>query len=217
MEEVIATSAAANSDNAHSAGRLFPASIEDCTYTSCYCEENVWKLCEHVKLKDPAELNRCYVVFISNKKRQVPLWHQRASKRPDRLVIWDYHVVLIYLHQDLGFLVYDLDTELDFPCPFKSYFAQTIGEEKTLKPEFRRYFRVIRGEEYLREFASDRSHMTKEDGGWMSPPPPYPCIQTPTCQNNIQDFISMETTVGFGTVVSAKALWDMFSGVLKPP
>ncbi len=27
-------------------------------------------------------------------------------------------------------------------------------------------------------FASDRSHMKKEDGTWIAPPPSYPCIQT---------------------------------------
>ena len=36
------------------------------------------------------------VVFVSNKKQVVPLWRQRAGKDEEKLVIWDYHAVLIY-------------------------------------------------------------------------------------------------------------------------
>lgn len=43
----------------------FPKVVRDkCTYTSCYCEENVWKL---VQCKELAKVtDRLYVVFISN-------------------------------------------------------------------------------------------------------------------------------------------------------
>lgn len=54
----------------------------------CYSEENVWKLCEDVALRIPDELDSCYVVFISNSCRTVPLWRQRAGREEDRLVIW---------------------------------------------------------------------------------------------------------------------------------
>jgi hypothetical protein len=32
-------------------------------------------------------------------------------------------------------------------------------------------------EQYLEYFASDRSHMRTTDGGWLAPPPEYPCIR----------------------------------------
>lgn len=43
----------------------FPKVVRDkCTYISCYCEENVWKL---VQCKELAKVtDRLYVVFISN-------------------------------------------------------------------------------------------------------------------------------------------------------
>ncbi|XP_025090758.1 protein N-terminal glutamine amidohydrolase-like isoform X1 [Pomacea canaliculata] len=174
------------------------------------CEENVWKLCDHIRTKHPSHLEKCFVVFISNEEKQVPLWHQKASKRPDRLVVWDYHVVLVYQH-DRGGLVYDLDTELLFPSPLALYVEHAIGDDSWLKPEFHRRFRVVAGEEYLKEFASDRSHMTKEDGTWMVEPPTYPCIQTLACQNNLADFISMQEGTGVGKVVDTKSLVKMFS------
>jgi len=39
-----------------------------------------------------------------------------------------------------------------------------------------RKFRIVKAEDFLMHFASDRSHMLKEDGEWMSPPPTYPPI-----------------------------------------
>ncbi|XP_025090761.1 protein N-terminal glutamine amidohydrolase-like isoform X4 [Pomacea canaliculata] len=156
------------------------------------CEENVWKLCDHIRTKHPSHLEKCFVVFISNEEKQ------------------DYHVVLVYQH-DRGGLVYDLDTELLFPSPLALYVEHAIGDDSWLKPEFHRRFRVVAGEEYLKEFASDRSHMTKEDGTWMVEPPTYPCIQTLACQNNLADFISMQEGTGVGKVVDTKSLVKMFS------
>ncbi|KOB65718.1 Protein N-terminal glutamine amidohydrolase, partial [Operophtera brumata] len=57
-------------------------------------EENVWKLCEDVSIRVPEELDTCYVVFISNPCRTVPLWKQRAGREEDRLVIWVFFRVV---------------------------------------------------------------------------------------------------------------------------
>lgn len=51
-------------------------------------EENVWKLCEQVKKTRPAELSKCYAVFVSNEGRTVPLWRQKAGRGDDKVVIW---------------------------------------------------------------------------------------------------------------------------------
>ncbi|KAL8624670.1 hypothetical protein ACOMHN_038216 [Nucella lapillus] len=183
---------------------------EDCVYTCCYCEENVWKLCEHMKNHHEAEVRNCFVVFISNTDKRIPVWYQRSSKRPDRLIIWDYHVVVVYKDPERSW-VYDFDTELPFPCRLDKYNALAIRDDCILKPEFRRSFRVVTGEEYLKTFASDRSHMVKEDGTWMADPPAYPCISTPECQDNLQEFLSMEQNTGIGTVLTTPQLLDIFT------
>ena len=71
-----------------------------CSYAACYCEENVYKICEamlaHHSGGGEAELGKASVVFVSNKKRVVPLWRQKAGRDEEKLVIWDYHVILIY-------------------------------------------------------------------------------------------------------------------------
>lgn len=37
---------------------------------------------------------------------------------------------------------------------------------------------MIRADSYLKNFASDRSHMKDSSGNWREPPPEYPCIET---------------------------------------
>ncbi|XP_073240823.1 protein N-terminal glutamine amidohydrolase-like isoform X2 [Porites lutea] len=66
-------------------GEISPST---CVYTSCYCEENVWKLCEQIKEEKEQSLNEYYAVFISNDKRQVPLWMQKSAKEPLAPVVW---------------------------------------------------------------------------------------------------------------------------------
>ena len=60
------------------------------SYTSQYCEENVWKLCENVKksltvqkTNSPADIiwQRSFTVFISNSEKKVPIWCQNASRK----------------------------------------------------------------------------------------------------------------------------------------
>uniref|UniRef100_A0A0B6Y895 Protein N-terminal glutamine amidohydrolase n=1 Tax=Arion vulgaris TaxID=1028688 RepID=A0A0B6Y895_9EUPU len=173
---------------------------DHCTYTACYCEENVWKLCSVVQDFCPAsEYFKCFCVFISNDSRKIPLWHQKISLSSERPVIWDYHVIFLY-RDCKGTLVYDLDTELGFPCTLKEYAAACIGDEKILREEYRRMFRVIPACEFLETFASDRSHMLNDRNEWMSPPPGYPPIKCQSSSNNIQEFISMDKRTWHGEV-----------------
>lgn len=65
-----------------------------------------------------------------------------------------------------------------------------------------RKFRVIRADSYLKNFASDRSHMKDSSGNWREPPPSYPCIETGDSKMNLNDFISMDPEVGWGAVYS---------------
>ncbi|XP_022239826.1 protein N-terminal glutamine amidohydrolase-like isoform X2 [Limulus polyphemus] len=176
---------------------------QECSYTPFYCEENVWKLCEYVKNEQPDLLQYCYVVFISNENKTVPLWHQRSKSAENHLTVWDYHVILIYTPPDQGeALVYDLDSMLSFPVDFSTYGSQTLRSDFLLKPEYHRKFRVIPGEVFLKKFASDRSRMKNSDGAWIKSPPPFPCIQTSESTNNLEEFISMKPETGVGELMN---------------
>uniref|UniRef100_A0A7M5WV89 Protein N-terminal glutamine amidohydrolase n=2 Tax=Clytia hemisphaerica TaxID=252671 RepID=A0A7M5WV89_9CNID len=115
-----------------------PLQVSNCVYTSCYCEENVWKLCDQIRKTNPTELNEYYAVFISNKNHSIPLWMQKQSEDPLTAVVWDYHVILVQKPPSDKALVYDLDSIMGFPCPLELYLQQAIQSDATLKKEYHR-------------------------------------------------------------------------------
>ncbi|KAK9465261.1 N-terminal glutamine amidase-domain-containing protein [Lipomyces arxii] len=186
-------------------------------YAFCYCEENVYKACERYKNKE------IYAVFISSPKRKLPLWAQRLAKQANKPVIWDYHVILIEKRDGRSFVI-DFDTntieschERDtddvravYPILFKDYVNATIHPEINLgSVDFERRFRVIPASLYLDHFASDRSHMLKQDfldsasglaehkpDHYHMPPPKWPAICGPESAKrcismNLDDYINM--------------------------
>eukprot|EP00095_Tigriopus_kingsejongensis_P002966 snap_masked-scaffold1455_size40601-processed-gene-0.8 protein:Tk02966 transcript:snap_masked-scaffold1455_size40601-processed-gene-0.8-mRNA-1 annotation:"protein n-terminal glutamine amidohydrolase-like isoform x1" len=163
---------------------------DDCEYTKCYCEENVWKLCEHLRATSPERLSSTFAVFVTNESGIIPLWHQRSSEVPDGLVFWDYHVILVTI-EDAEALVYDLDTTLSYPCPLSRYYSQAIRSEDHFVPKYQRKFRVVPAPHFLDHFASDRKHMQAEDGKWQAPPPNYPPIATRESTHNLHDYLNM--------------------------
>ena len=192
---------------------------DECVYTSCYCEENVWKLCEQFE-KRSGDTKKLYVVFISSHERRTSLWNLKCGGTTD-FQLWDYHVILIKsapsdkessksttdtVTAENESLVYDLDTSLPFPVCFNQYTKEVLRPELILHfrsaglPE--RLFRVIPADIFLEEFASDRSHMRKEDGTWLASPPPYPPIRSQKSSNNIQEFISMKNSSAPGVVMT---------------
>ncbi|KAK9234871.1 N-terminal glutamine amidase-domain-containing protein [Lipomyces kononenkoae] len=162
-------------------------------YWSCYCEENIYKACETLQSDLNTVTSDCllYVVFISSSTRSVPLFCQRSSHRKDGLVIWDYHVVLIKVVNDISYVL-DFDTtirvkneqlnvrdgfrKVEF-IPFREYAESTFRHSLSLPADLRRYFRVISSKDYLSTFASDRSHMLVVDEGgrnkYSKTPPPW--------------------------------------------
>lgn len=91
------------------------------------------------------------------------------------------------------------------------------GEEegrRTIPNHFRPKFRVVPANEYLRWFASDRSHMRREDGGggWSSPPPNWEVIvgekakQMGIGNNLMQSYVDMSdlTDERYGKVWSGE-------------
>ncbi|XP_038246753.1 protein N-terminal glutamine amidohydrolase isoform X6 [Dermochelys coriacea] len=180
-----------------------------CVYTSCYCEENVWKLCEYIRSYDQYPLEEFYAVFISNERRMIPLWKQRSGCG-DEPVVWDYHVILLHVSSGDQNFIYDLDTVLPFPCPFDTYTEEAFKSDDIILPGFRRKIRLIRADLYLKTFASDRSHMKDANGHWQKPPPSYPCIETADSKMNLDDFINMNPKVGRGSVFLLPDFVDRF-------
>lgn len=142
-------------------------------YTANYCEENVWQLAAEPGLAEGAR----DVVWVTSEARATPCWSQRAA-RDGGPVLWDYHVFLV-VDAAAGALVYDLDTRLPFPCPAERYLAETFARGITLPAAHHPRFRVIDAATYRARFWSDRAHMRTADGGWTSPPPPWPAILAP--------------------------------------
>lgn len=62
---------------------------------------------------------------------------------------------------------------------------ETFRSDEVVLPEHHRRFRVVPANVYLREFASDRHHMKREDGTWIKTPPDYPPISTPSTFNEL--------------------------------
>lgn len=182
---------------------------EDCVYTSCYCEENVWQLCSWFRSEgDP--LQEFQVLFISNHHRTVPLWKQKSSRR-DFPVVWDYHVVLLWSGPGLDPLVFDLDSVLDFPCSLQEYSALALKSDQDLNPQYHRMIRSVPADLFLQKFSSDRSHMKKADGSWNMPPPAYPPIQTSETSSNLDLFIQMDQDRGLGRVHSLQDFMIQFN------
>ncbi|XP_054713096.1 protein N-terminal glutamine amidohydrolase-like [Uloborus diversus] len=186
-------------------------SQEECCYTSCYCEENVWKLCEYIKNNQEDLLSTCFAVFISNRNESVPLWCQKSGQQEDNLAVWDYHVIFVHSPENnSGSVVYDLDSTLPFPVPFEKYAPLTFQFDSLLPVSHHRFFRVIPAKIYLEIFASDRSRMKKADGTWIKQPPPYPCLTTNESTNNLEDFISMDSSRGVGEVMNLRKFLERF-------
>ncbi|XP_056153850.1 protein N-terminal glutamine amidohydrolase isoform X2 [Lampris incognitus] len=183
---------------------------DDCVYTRCYCEENVWKLCEFISAQKQVPAGEVHVVFISNERRMIPLWKQKSGQE-DEPVIWDYHVILLHVSVRWGqSFIYDLDSTLPFPCDLQLYAAQAFRSDQQIKSNFHRKLRVVSSEDFLKTFASDRSHMKDTEGAWRMPPPPYLPIHTAESVMNLDDFISMEPAMGPGRVYSLSEFVTQF-------
>lgn len=152
-------------------------------YWPYYCEENIWQLCGEPRFAE------AQVVFISNPRRQVALWAQRAAEDPLEPVIWDYHVVLLAT-SDAGSEVWDLDSALGFPVPARHYLDLTFAGTYYLPTSFAPRFRLLPAADYRRHLASDRSHMRRADGTFLHPPPPW---DPPGEGGNLMRFVEMES------------------------
>ena len=125
-------------------------------------------------------------------------------------VVWDYHVILIHSKSEKQSYVYDFDSIYSFPVKFEEYCLNSFKEEP-YKIQFHYQFRVIKAQEFLQTFASDRSRMKYKDGTFMKPPPNYDCIQTLNEIDNLNMFISMDQSFPIGQIMNFKQLLQQFS------
>ena len=152
-------------------------SQEDLVYSKCYCEENVYKICEALLSVSENLSSAAHVVFLTSASKAFPLWNQKSAPNANTPVFWDYHVLLV-----LDGRVYDHDTCLAWGIPLQEYLEQAIrsdfpyspaaaaaaGMAEYLPAKFRPVFRIVPASSYLACFSSNRSHMQDS----IEPPPP---------------------------------------------
>eukprot|EP00899_Mesostigma_viride_P003513 jgi/Mesvir1/13162/Mv06127-RA.1 len=188
------------------------------TYTKCYCEENVYLLCQSLAQRGLADaaMRDLYVVFISNLNRTVAVHRQRSGHGDHGRVIWDYHVICLRIPLEhapqnmasldrpgCAALVWDLDTTLPLPVDALEYLGKCFLAPAFERPAYRPLFRIVPAPLFRKVFSSDRSHMIRADGSWSSPPPSYPCIQAPGSTfpaHNLDGFIDMHAVPGGTTL-----------------
>ncbi|KAG7092393.1 hypothetical protein E1B28_008750 [Marasmius oreades] len=144
---------------------LPPALPMEVQYTRFWCEENIYILARQF-IQEIDSRWKVFVVFISNTTKTVALLNQRSAMESQRPVIWDYHVILVLRYECarskpclVTSWVYDFDSGLDIPSTWKDYYLHTFSP--VLLVELQSTFRIVSGDQFVDNFASDRSHMTK--------------------------------------------------------
>ncbi|MCU0864030.1 MAG: protein N-terminal glutamine amidohydrolase [Planctomycetes bacterium] len=131
-------------------------------YQPFFCEENVWQLLAGTALPASAA-----AVFVTNAKRTVAMWGQRAAARDP--IVWDYHVVALLPHERL---IVDLDDRDRCAHRLEAWLERAF--RRSSAAELQPRFRIVPRAEFLAEFASDRSHMRGPDGSEREPFPSWP-------------------------------------------
>lgn len=125
------------------------------TYTSLFCEENIWKLI--ASLMPDKEIETLDVLFISNKSRSVALFGQ-TSAIDNQPVIWDYHVIATArINNDI--YVLDFDSHCEFPILINEYFKRTFSPTQNAAEQYLSLIKPIKSDYFHNHFYSDRSHM----------------------------------------------------------
>jgi hypothetical protein len=140
-------------------------------YQALFCEENSWQI---ARIARDHQLP-CKVVFVTNERRQVAMLAQRASARPDGLVLWDYHVFAV-VQRGLAWEAWDPDSALGLPCSVERYVERSFADSDAWELRVQPRLRAIDADAFLQGFSSSRRHMQSPRGGWLAPPPPWPPI-----------------------------------------
>ncbi|KAF8065818.1 tun [Scenedesmus sp. PABB004] len=162
----------------------------DCAHTRCYCEENVALLLRRLEAHG-GRRGALYAAVVSNAADAIPLWRQAAGDEGQGgFIVWDYHVLALEVSRGgappargpaAATRVWDLDSQLPFPCDAPRYAAEALQAGRVALPRhLARRWRVVAAATFLAHFASDRSHMRRPDGSWAAPPPPHACLRGPS-------------------------------------
>lgn len=162
-------------------------------YHPFYCEENIWWLCA----APPPGIEIAKVAFIASISGACPIAQQRAAG-DDGLAWWDYHCIAL----DATGRVWDLDSRLGVPVARSDWLAMSFPFGSRLAPVLRPWFRVVSSADYRAQFASDRRHMRTPEGGWLHPPPPWPCIGV---GSNLDQFRNLSADAGPGRLLDLGA------------
>jgi hypothetical protein len=227
---------------------------EKAVYTSRYCEENIILLCETFQSYcSPRTCPSCgqsegngegarlesFAVFISNERKQVPLWHQSASCSSENPILWDYHgencssstaiarladpilrkvvFLLRHLRKDKSVqcsVIFDFDSDLPWGDKACSYVHKTFAPDMSIVEDYRQYFRVVNCQQAVEEFASDRSHMRNQGTDtWLASPPAYPPLRGPKSSSDmsLDSFLDMRSGSHLGVVYSVRQFLDFVS------
>ena len=130
------------------------------------------------------------------------MWHQRAARGPKAALFWDYHVVVL---AEAPWEIWDLDSTLGCPVAAAEYLRRSF--RRGLPPELAPIFRLVRGAELVKTFASDRSHMRHQNGSYERPPPQWPPVSAAERGSNLSRFTDM-TAPFLGEILSLEELGE---------
>jgi len=168
-------------------------------YWPYYCEENVWWLACDLHSQAGA------AIFISGAEDRVVMAAQRAGAPPHGVLCWDYHVVLMRWRETAWEIV-----DPDCTAPEA---AEGLRLDEYARISFPALtdrwahcaprFRIVDAPTFTSTFASDRRHMRDDQGGWLEPPPPWPCVGT---GHSLDSFRAMSADHGNDTISLAELL-----------
>ena len=159
--------------------------LKKCRYWPFYCEENVWRLCNRIE-------NRAldaWAIIVTGKAGPVAYLKQRFAHVEEPLILWDYHVFLLFREANSAWQVLDRDSQLQQPCSATTYFGASFPDRKFVAPATRPIFRRIEAKMYQKTLSTDRRHMRDAHGEYRNTPPPWPPIGQ---GHNLNRMIDME-------------------------
>ena len=154
----------------------------------------------------PVDFAKCHAVFITNHKRALSMWSQRAAIIDP--VVWDYHVVLL----GDGVIV-DVDCTAGVILPVAHWVEASL--RSFVPADAQPWFRVVDGPSFLATFSSDRSHMRDDNGVMSKPEPPWPALYQPALGMNLMRFVDLDDDIA-GFVCDVAGLLSFAQTGVRP-
>ncbi|MDG2048631.1 MAG: hypothetical protein P8M78_00580 [Myxococcota bacterium] len=143
--------------------------LENSPYWPYYCEENIWALCRTLK----GQQVEARAIVVTGRDGPVAFLGQRVAPSQENLLMWDYHVFLLFREPGQGWQTFDPDTVLPRPSSVDAYCKGSFPALENSSLAHRPLFRCIEAPVYLKTLCSDRRHMLGTDGQYLQPPPPW--------------------------------------------